>query len=127
MDCDSIKNEQTGLGTSAGIILDKSTDLVAAIARLAHSYKHESCGQCTPWRGYGHARGLDMLLQLSKQIEGRTTCALDDAAAWPIHATSTRSSGTASLSPAPPTALFGGRLAADVDPSLALPDGWARI
>ena len=79
--------------------MDKSTDLIRAIARISYFYKHESCGQCTPcregtgwmWRvltrmaeGRAHKREIDMLLEVTKQIEGHTICALGDAAAWPI-------------------------------------------
>ena len=71
----------------------------SAIARIAYFYKHESCGQCTPcregtgwmWRvmllmaeGRAQRREIDMLLDVTKQIEGHTICALGDAAAWPI-------------------------------------------
>jgi NADH-quinone oxidoreductase subunit F len=99
MDFDSLRAVQSGLGTAAVIVMDKSTDLVEAISRLAHFYMHESCGQCTPCRegtGWmyrimqrmvkGDARldEIDMLLDVSKQIEGHTICALGDAAAWPI-------------------------------------------
>ncbi|MDP4823123.1 MAG: NADH-quinone oxidoreductase subunit NuoF, partial [Aestuariivirgaceae bacterium] len=80
-------------------LMDKSTDMIAAIARLAQFYKHESCGQCTPcregtgwmWRvltrmveGRAEKREIDMLLDVSYQIEGHTICALGDAAAWPV-------------------------------------------
>jgi NADH-quinone oxidoreductase subunit F len=99
MDFDSLKEVQSGLGTAAVIVMDKSTDIVKAIARISHFYKHESCGQCTPcregtgwmWRvmermaaGQAQAREIDMLLKVSKQIEGHTICALGDAAAWPV-------------------------------------------
>lgn len=99
MDFDSLKAEQSGLGTAAVIVMDKSTDIVKAIARLAEFYKHESCGQCTPcregtgwmWRvmerlveGRAEKSEIDMLLDVSKRIEGHTICALGDAAAWPI-------------------------------------------
>ncbi len=99
MDFDSLKDEQSGLGTAAVIVMDKSTDLIKAIARLAEFYKHESCGQCTPcregtgwmWRvmerlveGRAEKEEIDMLLDVSKRIEGHTICALGDAAAWPI-------------------------------------------
>ncbi len=99
MDYDALKEHQSGLGTAAVIVMDKSTDLVKAIARLAEFYKHESCGQCTPcregtgwmWRvmerlvvGNAKKSEIDMLLQVTKQIEGHTICALGDAAAWPI-------------------------------------------
>jgi NADH-quinone oxidoreductase subunit F len=80
-------------------VMDKSTDLIQAIARISYFYKHESCGQCTPcregtgwmWRvltrmaeGRAHKREIDMLLEVTKQVEGHTICALGDAAAWPI-------------------------------------------
>jgi NADH-quinone oxidoreductase subunit F len=99
MDFDSLGKLRSGLGTAAVIVMDKSTDIVRAIARLSYFYKHESCGQCTPcregtgwmWRvvnrmveGRAHKREIDMLLEVSKQIEGHTICALGDAAAWPI-------------------------------------------
>ena len=99
MDFDSLRNLKSGLGTAAVIVMDKSTDIVRAIARIAYFYKHESCGQCTPcregtgwmWRvltrmadGRAERREIDMLLDVSYQIEGHTICALGDAAAWPV-------------------------------------------
>jgi NADH-quinone oxidoreductase subunit F len=99
MDFDALRALQSGLGTAAVIVMDKSTDIVKAIARLSYFYKHESCGQCTPcregtgwmWRvmerlvrGEAHKREIDMLLDVTKQVEGHTICALGDAAAWPI-------------------------------------------
>ncbi|MBV8739800.1 MAG: NADH-quinone oxidoreductase subunit NuoF [Alphaproteobacteria bacterium] len=99
MDFDSLQAVQSGLGTAAVIVMDKSTDIVKAIARLSEFYKHESCGQCTPcregtgwmWRvmermvkGNASAAEIDMLLNVSYEIEGHTICALGDAAAWPI-------------------------------------------
>ena len=99
MDFDSLTEVKSGLGTAAVIVMDKSTDLVKAISKLSHFYKHESCGQCTPcregtgwlWRmmekiGDGNATStdIDKLLDVTKQIEGHTICALGDAAAWPI-------------------------------------------
>ena len=99
MDFDSLKDAQSGLGTAGVIVMDKSTDIVSAIARLSSFYRHESCGQCTPCRegtgwmerivkrmAVGNARveEIDMLQDLSKQIEGHTICALGDAAAWPV-------------------------------------------
>ena len=99
MDFDSLRAVKSGLGTAAVIVMDKSTDIIQAIGRLAHFYKHESCGQCTPCRegtGWMHrvldrmAKGqaeveeIDMLLDVSYQIEGHTICALGDAAAWPV-------------------------------------------
>ncbi len=99
MDFDSLRNLKSGLGTAAVIVMDKSTDIIKAISRLAYFYKHESCGQCTPcregtgwmWRvlermrqGRAERREIDMLLDVSYQIEGHTICALGDAAAWPV-------------------------------------------
>ena len=99
MDFDSLKAVQTGLGTAAVIVMDKSTDVIKAIQRLAYFYKHESCGQCTPcregtgwmWRvmtrmvkGDAQVSEIDLLHEVSKEIEGHTICALGDAAAWPI-------------------------------------------
>jgi NADH-quinone oxidoreductase subunit F len=99
MDFDSLRAVQSGLGTAAVIVMDKSTDVVAAIARLSKFYKHESCGQCTPcregtgwmWRvmermvaGNAKTEEIDLLLDVTKEVEGHTICALGDAAAWPI-------------------------------------------
>ncbi len=99
MDFDSLKEVQSGLGTAAVIVMDKSADVVKAIARLAAFYKHESCGQCTPCRegtgwmmrvmnrmvqGRADVTEIDLLLEVSKEVEGHTICALGDAAAWPI-------------------------------------------
>lgn len=99
MDFDSLRAQGTGLGTAAVIVMDKSTDIIEAIHRLAHFYMHESCGQCTPcregtgwmWRvlgrmvkGQSSREEIDMLLDVTKQVEGHTICALGDAAAWPI-------------------------------------------
>jgi ferredoxin len=116
MDFDNLSALKSGLGTAAVIVMDKSTDMIKAIARLAYFYKHESCGQCTPcregtgwmWRvmermveGRAEKREIDMLLDVTKQVEGHTICALGDAAAWPIQGlirTSVRRSKTASTS-----------------------------
>jgi NADH-quinone oxidoreductase subunit F len=99
MDFDGCKDVGSGLGTAALIVMDKSTDIVRAISRLSYFYKHESCGQCTPcregtgwmWRvmerlrtGEAEVGEIDMLQQVTKQVEGHTICALGDAAAWPI-------------------------------------------
>ncbi|HXQ50459.1 MAG TPA: NADH-quinone oxidoreductase subunit NuoF [Stellaceae bacterium] len=99
MDFDSLQKVKSGLGTAAVIVMDKSTDIVKAIARLSKFYKHESCGQCTPcregagwmWRvmerlatGDAGVGEIDALLEVSYQIEGHTICALGDAAAWPV-------------------------------------------
>jgi NADH-quinone oxidoreductase subunit F len=99
MDFDGLKALGSGLGTAAVIVMDKTTDIVRAIARISYFYKHESCGQCTPcregagwmWRimeklrtGDAEVETIDKLLDVTKQVEGHTICALGDAAAWPI-------------------------------------------
>lgn len=99
MDFDSLRDVRSGLGTAAVIVMDKSTDIVRAIARLSRFYKHESCGQCTPcregtgwmWRlmeklvrGESSMEEVELLEQVTRQVEGHTICALGDAAAWPI-------------------------------------------
>ena len=99
MDFDSLREVRSGLGTAAVIVMDRSTDIIRAIARLSAFYKHESCGQCTPCRegtgwmmrvmnrmvqGRAEPAEIDTLEQVTRQIEGHTICALGDAAAWPI-------------------------------------------
>ena len=99
MDFDSLKEVGSGLGTAGVIVMNKQTNIVKAIARLSSFYKHESCGQCTPCReGTGWlmrmmnrivsneitVEELDLLEEVTHQIEGHTICALGDAAAWPI-------------------------------------------
>ena len=99
MDFDALREVRSGLGTAAVIVMDKSTDIVKAIARLSRFYMHESCGQCTPcregtgwmWRvmtrmveGRAELDEIDTLEDVTRQIEGHTICALGDAAAWPI-------------------------------------------
>ena len=99
MDFDSLREVQSGLGTAGLIVMDQSTDVIYAIARLSHFYMHESCGQCTPcregtgwlWRvmtrlvkGDADLEEIDTLLEVTKEIEGHTICAHGDASAWPI-------------------------------------------
>ncbi len=99
MDFDSLKDANTALGTAGVIVMDKSTDIIEAIANLSKFYMHESCGQCTPCRegtgwlyrmmdrmvkGDAKIEEIDTIIELTKQIEGHTICALGDAAAWPI-------------------------------------------
>jgi len=99
MDFDSLRAVRSGLGTAAVMVMDKSTDVIKAIARLSKFYMHESCGQCTPcregtgwmWRvmtrmveGRATPDEIDTLDQVTRQVEGHTICALGDAAAWPI-------------------------------------------
>jgi NADH dehydrogenase (ubiquinone) flavoprotein 1 len=91
MDFDALRDVQSGLGTAAIIVMDKSTDIVQAISRLSAFYQHESCGQCTPCRegttwmanmmtrfesGNAKKAEIDMIEELSRQIEGHTICAL---------------------------------------------------
>lgn len=99
MDFDSLRAVKSGLGTAAVIVMDQSTDIIKAIARLSKFYMHESCGQCTPcregtgwmWRmmerlvkGQACLSDIDFLEEVTYQVEGHTICALGDAAAWPI-------------------------------------------
>ncbi len=99
MDFDGCKDKKSALGTAAVIVMDKSTDIVRAMTRISYFYKHESCGQCTPcregmgwmWRvltrmceGRAQKREIDMLMQVTQQIEGHTICAFGDGAAWPV-------------------------------------------
>ncbi|PCI00663.1 MAG: NADH-quinone oxidoreductase subunit F [Alphaproteobacteria bacterium] len=101
MDFDSLREAGSSLGTAGLIVMDQSTDIIYAIARLSYFYHHESCGQCTPcregtgwtWRimqrmvtGNATIEEIDMLLDITKQIEGHTICAHGDASAWPIQA-----------------------------------------
>src|SRR6202789_4519866 len=98
MDFDGCRDKKSGLGTAAVIVMDKSDDIVKAMARISYFYKHESCGQCTPcregmgwmWRvltrmseGRAQKRELDMLWEVTTQIEGHTICAFGDGAACP--------------------------------------------
>ncbi|MEA2926193.1 MAG: NADH-quinone oxidoreductase subunit [Alphaproteobacteria bacterium] len=99
MDFDGCREHKSALGTAAVIVMDRSTDIVRAMARISYFYKHESCGQCTPcregmgwmWRvltrmaeGRAHKREIDMLMEVTTQIEGHTICAFGDGAAWPV-------------------------------------------
>ncbi|KHJ86935.1 putative NADH-quinone oxidoreductase subunit F [Oesophagostomum dentatum] len=99
MDFDALIEVQSGLGTAAVIVMNKQADIVKCIARLARFYKHETCGQCTPcregcnwldkimWRfvdGKAKPSEIDMIWELTRQMEGHTICALADAAAWPV-------------------------------------------
>ena len=101
MDFDALRAEGTGLGTAAVIVMNKDVDLLRVMTRISAFYKHESCGQCTPcregtgwlWRivsrienGHGTEEDLDQLLTLADRIQGKTICALGDAAAMPVRA-----------------------------------------
>jgi NADH-quinone oxidoreductase subunit F len=99
LDFDYLRDVKSGMGTGAVIVMDKSTDIVRAFARLALFYKHESCGQCTPcregtgWiyrmltrmaRGQASMDDIDLLEDVTKQVEGHTICAFGEGAVWPI-------------------------------------------
>jgi len=102
MDADSLREAGSMMGTSGMLIMDEDVDIISWLRRITHFYHHESCGQCTPCRegtgwlenivtrideGNGNVRDLDLLLDLCSQMEGRTVCALADAAAWPVRYT----------------------------------------
>lgn len=105
MDADSLRTVGSMMGTAGMVVMDEDTDMVDVLWRIAHFYHHESCGQCTPCRegtgwlekillkiknGEGEVKDLDLLLDLTTQMEGRTICALADAAAWPVRHTINR-------------------------------------
>ena len=99
MDYDSISKAGSMLGAGSVIVMDETTCMVRALARLSHFYAEESCGQCTPCRegtgwlarvmhriehGQGRQEDLDLLDDVAGRIRGRTICALGDAAAMPV-------------------------------------------
>jgi len=99
MDYDSISKAGSMLGSGAVIVMDESTDMVLALRRISRFYFSESCGQCTPCRegtgwlyrmlcrivdGKGRPEDIEQLEEVSHKIEGRTICALGDAAAMPV-------------------------------------------
>jgi NADH-quinone oxidoreductase subunit F len=101
MDYDSIAKAGSMLGSGAVIVMDDSRCMVESLQRLSYFYMHESCGQCTPCRegtgwlsrvvdrikeGQGRAEDLDLLDNVAENIQGRTICALGDAAAMPVRA-----------------------------------------
>lgn len=105
MNSDSLRDAGSMMGTAGMVVMDEDTDMVDVLWRIAHFYYHESCGQCTPCRdgtgwlekvllkiknGEGEVRDLDLLLDVTTQMEGRTICALADAAAWPVRHTINR-------------------------------------
>ncbi|HVG93762.1 MAG TPA: NADH-ubiquinone oxidoreductase-F iron-sulfur binding region domain-containing protein, partial [Planctomycetota bacterium] len=111
----------SGLGTGTAIVMDDSCDMVEASVNIAHFFAHESCGQCTPCRegchwmekvlrriaaGDGQASDLDLLETMFKGIEGRTICALADAAVWPVRSIVRKFRGDflARMAPAPAAA-----------------------
>ncbi|QPM89276.1 NADH-quinone oxidoreductase subunit NuoF [Pseudooceanicola algae] len=98
-DFDWMRENKSSFGTGCMIVMDQNTDVIKAVWRLSKFFKHESCGQCTPCRegtgwmmrvmdrlvsGEAEVEEIDMLLDVTKQVEGHTICALGDAAAWPI-------------------------------------------
>ena len=99
MDFDSLIEAKSGLGTAGVVVIDKSQDIISCMSRIARFYKHESCGQCTPcregtgwmWRmleriskGDAELEEIDMLMDVTKQIEGHTICAFGEGSAWPV-------------------------------------------
>ncbi|HEY5701374.1 MAG TPA: NADH-quinone oxidoreductase subunit NuoF [Gammaproteobacteria bacterium] len=99
MDFDSIQKAGSMLGSGAVVVMDETTSMVSMLRRIARFYYAESCGQCTPCRegtgwlyrvlcrienGQGVEEDLDLLKDVADNIEGRTICALGDAAAWPV-------------------------------------------
>lgn len=99
MDYDSIQKAGSGLGSGAVIIMDETTCMVDALYRISEFYMDESCGQCTPCRegtgwlvrllhrirhGHGEPGDVEKLVNVADNIEGRTICALGEAAAWPV-------------------------------------------
>lgn len=99
MDYDSIQKAGSGLGSGAVIVMDETTCMVDALYRISEFYMDESCGQCTPCRegtgwmvrllhrireGHGEAGDIEKLVNVADKIEGRTICALGEAAAWPV-------------------------------------------
>ncbi len=99
MDFDTLIKHKSGLGTAGVIVINKDQDIIKCMARIARFYKHESCGQCTPcregsgwmWRmlermaiGEASREEVDMLMDVTKQIEGHTICAFGEGSAWPV-------------------------------------------
>ena len=99
MDFDSLIKEKSGLGTAGIVVINKDQDIIKCMARIARFYKHESCGQCTPcregsgwmWRmlermaeGEATYKEIDLLHDVTKQIEGHTICAFGEGSAWPV-------------------------------------------
>jgi len=99
MDLDYLLNQKSGLGTAAIVVMNKDQDIIKCMARIAKFYIHESCGQCTPcregvgwmWRmlermakGEATLKEVDLLFDVTKQIEGHTICAFGEGSAWPV-------------------------------------------
>ena len=99
MDFDACVENKTGLGTAGIVVINNDQDIIKCMARIARFYKHESCGQCTPcregsgwmWRmlermaaGEATPDEVDMLFDVTKQIEGHTICAFGEGSSWPV-------------------------------------------
>ena len=99
MSYDALQQAGSMIGSGGVIVMDDTTCMVQVLERIARFYYIESCGQCTPCRegtgwlyrcinrirtGKGQSRDLDLLESVAERIEGRTICALGDAAAWPV-------------------------------------------
>jgi len=99
MDFDSLIKAKSGLGTAGIVVINKDQDIIRCMARIARFYKHESCGQCTPcregsgwmWRmlermaeGEATYKEIDLLYDVTKQIEGHTICAFGEGSSWPV-------------------------------------------
>ena len=99
MDFDSLIENKSGLGTAGIVVINKDEDIVKCMTRIARFYKHESCGQCTPcregvgwmWRimnrisnGDATLSDVELLSDVTKQIEGHTICAFGEGSAWPV-------------------------------------------
>ena len=99
MDFDSLIKAKSGLGTAGIVVINKDQDIIKCMSRIARFYKHESCGQCTPcregtgwmWRileraGRGEAtyNDINLLDDVTKQIEGHTICAFGEGSSWPV-------------------------------------------
>ena len=102
MDAENLKAAGSAIGTGGIMVMDEDTDIIHVLTRIAKFYWHESCGQCTPCRegtgwllkvlkrfdeGRGMETDIDLLHDVALNIEGRTICALGEAAAWPVRFT----------------------------------------
>ena len=102
MDAEHLKASGSAIGTGGIMVMDEDTDIIHVLTRISKFYWHESCGQCTPCReGTGwllkllrrfeksevSAGDIDLLHDVAQNIEGRTICALGEAAAWPVRFT----------------------------------------
>ena len=96
---DALIENKSGLGTAGIVVINKDQDIISCMARIARFYKHESCGQCTPcregagwmWRILDRVEkrkatfsDIELLSDVTKQIEGHTICAFGEGSAWPV-------------------------------------------